>query len=391
METKEFDKFLKEKISSIKEPFLESDWETFQSSVPHFKSARTKTTLWIWPFILMLFFQLKLNPQINLNEIPKYTIESQLNTHSKQQLVKEEEKIIQDLTKIKQVINHSIHQEKIEKTLVSEHPIIADVKLPDNNLDEIVQGLNIITYTNSEIVTKAFSQKFKQKDFLNNRIEPLQFSGLPVLVINPNEKIEPQIKSQSKSKTYLGLGLNLASIENFSIKNSYYLTVQRLIHIKDKHLVGIGLTYSKINKEFETRTYYKQIYDFGITLQTTNISTYGLDFIELPMVYQYQTGKKSGLTFGLKPGYLLQTYSTVEIIKSGDIESQEKFDQSGYTSAFNKFNLNASLAYKYSLTKRINIETSINYGLIDLTKNDVFKSTQKNRLSNIQFGLNYQL
>ena len=103
METKEFDKFLKEKISSIKEPFLESDWETFQSSVPHYKSAKTKSKLWIWPLILMLFFQLKLNPQINLNETPKYAIESQLNTHSKQQLVKEEEKIIPDITQIKQV------------------------------------------------------------------------------------------------------------------------------------------------------------------------------------------------------------------------------------------------------------------------------------------------
>ncbi len=391
METKEFDKFLKEKISSIKEPFLESDWESFQSSIPQYKSARSKTRFWIWPFILMLFIQLKLNPQININEKFQYNIESQIHTYSKQIIKKEEEKTKQVKATIKEEFNYSIHQEKEEKRLVRENKIYKEMELLGNTKDEVFQGFNSITYINFEIESKNFSQKLKQKDLLENKIRPLHFLGLPVLEINQNDKIEPQIKNQSKSKTYIGVGLNLASIENFSAKNSYYFTIQRLININKNHFVGIGLTYSKINKEFEKRSYYKQIYDFGITLQTTNISTFGLDYIELPMVYQYQAGKKSGLTIGLKPAYLLQTYSTVEIIKSGDIESQEKYEQSGYNTAFNRFNLSASLGYKYSLTKRINIETSINHGFIDLTKNEVFKTNQKNRLSNIQIGLNYQL
>lgn len=121
-------------------------------------------------------------------------------------------------------------------------------------------------------------------------------------------------------------------------------------------------------------------YGFGATVISRSIDIEELHYISVPIYATYQYNKKHAFMGGLSFGYLLnaQSQTSGDVIETTAIDAnfyaEPVTQQWGYTTAFNRFDFGATLGYDYEVQKGWKIGTRLNYGLRDITKNNVFNN-----------------
>lgn len=121
-------------------------------------------------------------------------------------------------------------------------------------------------------------------------------------------------------------------------------------------------------------------YGFGSTVISRSIDIEELHYISLPIYATYQYNKKHAFMGGLSFGYLLnaqsQTNGNVTETTGNDanIYAEPATQEWGYTTAFNRFDIGATLGYDYEVQKGWKVGARLNYGLRDVTKNSIFNN-----------------
>jgi hypothetical protein len=121
-------------------------------------------------------------------------------------------------------------------------------------------------------------------------------------------------------------------------------------------------------------------YGFGATVVSRSIDIEELHYISMPIYATYQYNKKHAFMGGLSLGYLLNAQSqtsgnvTETTAVDANIYAEPTTQEWGYTTAFNRFDIGATLGYYYEVQKGWKIGTRLNYGLRDITKNNIFNN-----------------
>jgi hypothetical protein len=121
-------------------------------------------------------------------------------------------------------------------------------------------------------------------------------------------------------------------------------------------------------------------YGFGSTVVSRSIDIEELHYISLPIYATYQYNKKHAFMGGLSFGYLLNAQSqtngniTETTGNDANIYAEPATQEWGYTTAFNRFDIGATLGYDYEVQKGWKVGARLNYGLQDVTKNSIFNN-----------------
>ena len=121
-------------------------------------------------------------------------------------------------------------------------------------------------------------------------------------------------------------------------------------------------------------------YGFGSTIISRNIDIEELHYISVPIYATYQYKKKHSFMGGLSFGYLMNAQSqtsgniTETTANDANLYTAPTTQEWGYTTAFNRFDFGATLGYDYEVQKGWKVGARFNYGLRDITKNNIFNN-----------------
>jgi hypothetical protein len=386
MEFKTFDHFLKHKMNQHKSRFKESDWDSFNEMRSTGKHISKNSIGSLFAFVSFFLFFSGLNPKEKLK------------------LTESQEKIgllkmnIGFIISSRELIENQIASKAIENKENKPNRIGSKQKYSLNPTKTITYE-NSIPLKDSSLLARKFLTDFQIISPSKNSY-PLIISSR--LISAPNKFIMiPKIegKQQTKDPTFQGGKIQLRLVGSINLSNinqPFSLNTFTLGAFISKNIstnLGIraGLSYSQYADDFGSRQYNKTLYDFGITFQTTRISAYQLNYLELPVTFYYSLKKKSELQFGFSSGLLLQSLNKVSIIKTGDQNSVETYNQKGYVSAYTPYDFSLISGYNYAITKHLYLQITGKVGLLDISNNRIFRSEHKNKINAISLGIHYAL
>ena len=111
----------------------------------------------------------------------------------------------------------------------------------------------------------------------------------------------------------------------------------------------------------------------------------------MPISIFASLNNRSEIHLGVVGGLLMQTHNKVNIVKTGDQNSNEILDQNGYLDAYKSCDLSMNLGYGYWISQRFKLQLSGKLGLVDISKNNVFRSNSINKVNAISIGLHYKI
>lgn len=138
-------------------------------------------------------------------------------------------------------------------------------------------------------------------------------------------------------------------------------------------------------------------YGFGSTVVSRNINIEELHYISMPIYATYQYNKKHAFMGGLSFGYLMnaQSQTSGSIMESmannENVYTEAVTEEWGYTTAFNRFDIGATLGYDYDVQGVWKIGVRFNYGLMDVTRNNIFNNTTFDNNVSLRLVMTYDL
>ena len=112
-------------------------------------------------------------------------------------------------------------------------------------------------------------------------------------------------------------------------------------------------------------------------------STLNLDYIAVPVMFQYNATPEFYLEAGPEFGFLVNASSKAT---AGNNSNTTNID----TDSFNKFNMGIGLGAGFNITNKFGINARYVAGLNDITDNDKWGSDASNKNNNFQVGLAYK-
>lgn len=158
--------------------------------------------------------------------------------------------------------------------------------------------------------------------------------------------------SKSKVGFYGGLFMNAPLAENFSIQPE--------------------ILYNNLGSKTETTV-----------AGTKYSSTLNLDYIAVPVMFQYNATPEFYLEAGPEFGFLVNSSAKTT---AGSNSNTTNID----TDYFNKFNMGIGLGAGFNITNKLGINARYVAGLNDITDNDKWGSDANNKNNNFQVGLAYK-
>lgn len=168
---------------------------------------------------------------------------------------------------------------------------------------------------------------------------------------------------------------------------NFHMAAKYGFHVGRKTDLTIGVGYSRLHQSKGTRTYNVTSYDLGEQISTNGVNTVRLDYIDLPLSVYYAVHGRHGLTGGVAFSYLVRS---ADLLKKPD-QTRYNIKANGYFGAFAPFDVQLNIGYTYMLSPRIMITGSYHQGVIDITKNNVFRSGSYNTNSGARLTIGYQL
>ena len=158
--------------------------------------------------------------------------------------------------------------------------------------------------------------------------------------------------SKAKIGFYGGLFMNAPLAENFSIQPE--------------------VLYNNLGSKTETTV-----------AGTKYSSTLNLDYIAVPVMFQYNATPQFYLEAGPEFGFLVNSSAKTT---AGNNSNTTNID----TDYFNKFNMGIGLGAGFNITNKLGINARYVAGLNDITDNDKWGSDANNKNNNFQVGLAYK-
>ena len=112
-------------------------------------------------------------------------------------------------------------------------------------------------------------------------------------------------------------------------------------------------------------------------------STLNLDYIAVPVMFQYNATPQFYLEAGPEFGFLVNASSKATAGNNSNITNID-------TDSFNKFNMGIGLGAGFNITNKLGINARYVAGLNDVTDNDKWGSDASNKNNNFQVGLAYK-
>ena len=112
-------------------------------------------------------------------------------------------------------------------------------------------------------------------------------------------------------------------------------------------------------------------------------STLNLDYIAVPVMFQYNATPEFYLEAGPEFGFLVNASSKATAGNNSNITNID-------TDSFNKFNMGIGLGAGFNITNKLGINARYVAGLNDVTDNDKWGSDASNKNNNFQVGLAYK-
>lgn len=150
--------------------------------------------------------------------------------------------------------------------------------------------------------------------------------------------------------------------------------------------VSVGATYAQLHQDLN-RTYQDIDYTFGQQIQETQIQTKRIDYIELPVAVHYAINSKHLINLGCIPAYAIHSRDLVTL-SSGESSSN---NNGTYLDAINRFDLQLQAGYSFRVNETWMVSANYQFGLMDISNNNVFKTTNFDRNQGLRLTLGYKL
>lgn len=251
---------------------------------------------------------------------------------------------------------------------------------------ELVQDMNRQTIpvgkdmADVEVTRKQTSyQRISKADLL-----PSGFSG-------NNQAVKPPARYPLKPRygfKQVEVGINHYNASLFSGNAvNYHVAARYGIHLGARADLSIGIGYSRLHMSNAIREYRTVTYGLGEQVETTGINTIRLDYLEMPVNVHYLLHGRHGLTAGASFNYLVSSADLVK--KPGQVTYEEK--AANYYTAFSPVDVQLSMGYTFMCTSRIMLAATGHYGLVDVTRNNVFRNNSAYHHSGLRLTIGYQL
>lgn len=257
---------------------------------------------------------------------------------------------------------------------VKPQPIAGISKSENENLNENVLLTN--DFSNplvlNSILTKQFLLENEEAE-KSNLIKP-NCDGCPVLppshqfkiglIAGLNTSLGFQNGNDNRAKTSLDPSIGFRLTYRHSMISRWRTDIEAIYFSRSALNAQVG--YDSIS------------YGFGSTIISRSIDVEELHYISLPILATYQYNKKHAFMGGLSFSYLLNAQSqtsgnvTEFTATNENILAEPTTQEWGYTTAFNRFDVGATLGYDYEVQKGWKVGARFNYGLRDITKNNIF-------------------
>jgi len=284
---------------------------------------------------------------------------------------------------------------EIKNKVSGEQPIatIQKQSKPNDNGNSIkpstIQSTNLLNNNDESSITSLLTKQFnltEQQIDKSHLIQPL-CDGCPVLppahefriglIAGLNTSLGFQNVSNTKSNPSFDPSVGLRITYRHSMTSSWRTSVEAIYF--SRSALNTQINYDSIS------------YGFGSTIVCRSINIEELHYISLPIYATYQYKKKHTFMGGLSFSYLLnaQSQTTGNIVQmtadDANIYAEPQTQEWGYTTAFNRFDFGTTLGYDYEVQEGWKVGARLNYGLRDVTKNNIFNNNVFD--NNISFRL----
>lgn len=160
--------------------------------------------------------------------------------------------------------------------------------------------------------------------------------------------------------------------------------------------ISSAILYSTRSSLNGVYSYENTDYVYGAISETSTINFEEIHNLTLPISAVYRTPKHNFMG-GLSFNYLVnsrvvvnrnQTAQTLFTPEQTVIPTIRKWD---YQDAFNRYTIGLTFGYEYEVNNKWRVGTQFNYGLMDVAKNEIFKSNTFDNDVNVRILLTYNL
>lgn len=155
-----------------------------------------------------------------------------------------------------------------------------------------------------------------------------------------------------------------------------------------------GLSYRSKDGQGAQLTFNEVQYGFGKTTKTTTINAKSLHYLEMPLEVRYNIKGKHTILAGVSVSHLLNVKSEVEQQNEESLQqnsSSNKLTTWGYKEGINQWDMGVRLGYNYEFTPKLSAGAMINYGALDITNDDIYKSASKHTNLDLRVLVQYKL
>lgn len=170
-------------------------------------------------------------------------------------------------------------------------------------------------------------------------------------------------------------------------------------NVTEKWSWNLGLRYQKVGDVLQEFSGVSRTYDFSVQIDSMTIATDQAHFVALPFSVARRFNERHQFRLGLAAQALITTRNNVSTSVSNTEESfgsirtnvVQADDQTelGYTQGWKDFGAFAMIGYDYFLKPELSLGVHYEYGLTDVTENDVFgEQMDRNSQLLLQLRLN---
>jgi Outer membrane protein beta-barrel domain len=189
----------------------------------------------------------------------------------------------------------------------------------------------------------------------------------------------------------IGFGANYAT--NFSLNPLQGLEATFPLNPKLSLGTGIYYTYLTAQKDAVKTIVTKEQYDFGYTADITKIETHQLHYAMVPLFVKLNLNTQNALIVGANLYKLItvsNSYDTYTMHYGNQLNTNSK-KTFGYSSGINTFDVGLTMGYQRILFRNLGLALRLNYGLMDIKKDDYYNENIFERNLSGQLMLTYKL
>lgn len=239
----------------------------------------------------------------------------------------------------------------------------------------------------------AKTDSIVRKDSLLAREKPKTVTDSIKSAMQPSLQVNPPLNYfYAETGTYLNIGWNVnGKHEGFGFNP--YFGLSYVFLLSDKTSVTVGAYYYTINRLKSSKTIKSTEVVFGEVSDVTEITPTRLNYIAVPVRFQYSLSEKEVVTFGASFAYLLDVQSRVKTYHESynKTENESTYWTGGYREGIRTFNNQLSLGYRRRLYQNLWANAEFLFGLSDIRDNSFFNINKKESAHGLKLSLTYNL